>query len=239
MIRLCRRMVLIISIFSVSFLFGNAEAKAMNLDPASVINTMNKYERGELVDPVWGMFVQNPNLILPRNGPQGVIVIGDSRVSWMSIFTAMNYSYQNYAAISCGGEGFDYMVRLALPEASRFEAEYPNIHWKYVICMGVNDLGRVNEYKTIYSQMLASGKDVYFMSVNPFDPIIKPDGIKLNQQIQLFNLQMLQVVPLNRYIDTHNNVAFITFDGTHNDRETSIRIFDYIQTSTGVPAVTW
>ncbi len=108
-------------------------AYTLKLPVAVIRDIMDRKEKGEAVTEAEDIIVQTPNITVDRDCDQGVIILGDSRTSYMGLHTALNDTYKNYVAISCGGEGFGFLAGIAIPEAEKIERIYPDIHWKYVI----------------------------------------------------------------------------------------------------------
>ena len=214
----------------------DAYAYTLKLPTAVIRDIMDRKEKGLSVEPAEDIIVQNPDLTRERNCHEGVIILGDSRTCYMARFMGINDNIENYAAISCGGEGYGFLAGMAIPEAEKLEALYPDTCWKYVIASGLNDMERVRDYGKLYRKLLADGKDVYFMSINPIEEDKDMGFGYKNSTIVDFNRYMRKIVPQARYIDSYKNVRFVTVDGVHNDEATSRKLFEYIQKTVGVPA---
>ncbi len=215
---------------------GDVYAYTLKLPTAVIRDIMDRMEKGLSVEIAEDIIVQTPDLTKARDCREGVIILGDSRTCYMARFIGINDNIENYVAISCGGEGYGFLAGMAIPEAEKVESVYPGTDWKYVIASGLNDMERVRDYGKLYRKLLADGKDVYFMSINPIEED-KDIGFGYNNStIVDFNRYMQKIVPRARYIDSYKNVRFVTVDGVHNDEATSKKLFEYIQKAVGVPA---
>ena len=162
----------------------------------------------------------------------GNIIIGDSRIVNIDRMYGVNTTPDNVFVFAQNGAGFNYFENTALPAAKRFEKAHPEIKkWRYVICLGVNDLGNADKYACKLS-VLSVDRDVYFMSVNPVTP--NPDIIDfqvVNLKISEFN-GIIKEMPGIRYIDTYSYLmtnGFETVDGVHFNAETSATIYNLIK----------
>ena len=155
----------------------------------------------------------------------GYIFIGDSRYVGMN--KACNISDgKNKFVIAKVGQGYSYLVNEAIKRAQQIEEENKQItKWKYIICLGVNDLGNKDKYVSTLSN-LANTKDLYIESVNPVGYNSKIS----NATIEDFNNTIKNISNIS-YIDLYTilkNNGFSSNDGVHYSNETYKDIFDII-----------
>ena len=152
----------------------------------------------------------------------------------MDVYCHINDTADGFFAIAAAGQGYNYMMNVALPVASQLEVAHPEIqHWKYVICLGVNDLTNTDKYYTALTS-LASVKDVAFVSVCPVLPINSLEKMGYtNERIVNFN-SIMKTIPNISYIDTYtplimNGCTFI--EGLHYSNETTVDVYNIIRTA--------
>ena len=202
--------------------------------PERIIEVTNKKLNGLPVTQDETLGVSAPCLSTPVFSPNGVgyILIGDSRTIQMDVYCRINDTPDCYFAVAAAGQGYNYMVNNALPVANQIEAAHPEIpHWKYVICLGVNDLNNVDKYYDTLTA-LASVKDTTFVSVNPVLPTksLRSSGYT-NESIVAFN-NIIRTVPGISYIDTYtpllmNGCTFM--EGLHYSTETTANVYNLIK----------
>ena len=162
----------------------------------------------------------------------GNIIIGDSRTVNIDRLYGINATFDNTFIFAQNGAGYTYFENTAIPAAKRFEKAHPEIKkWRYVICLGVNDLGNASKYATKLS-VLGIEREVYFMSVNPVTP--NPEVIDfqvVNLKISEFN-DTIKNMPNIHYIDSYSYLmanGFDTVDGVHFDAETTGTIYNIMR----------
>lgn len=174
--------------------------------------------------------VLNTAFISPTG--MGNIIIGDSRTVNIDRLYGINSTPDNTFVFAQNGAGYTYFENTAISAAKRFEKAHPEIKkWRYVICLGINDLGNASKYAGRLS-ILGIERDVYFMSVNPVTP--NPDVIDfqvVNLKIAEFN-NTIKEMPGVRYIDSYSYLmanGFNTIDGVHFDAETTGIIYNILR----------
>ena len=96
-----------------------------------------------------------------------------------------------------------------------------------IVLMGINDMGNVDGYISSINAMSKEYKDskVYFVSVNPCTDS--------NDNIIAFNNKLKKGLSSNvKYIDSYSylqSVGFNASDGVHYDKNTYIKLYDYIK----------
>ena len=96
----------------------------------------------------------------------GYIFIGDSRFVGMNTYYNIEDIPNNYV-IAEVGEGYDYLINRALPKADNIMQSNTEVDdWKLIICLGINDLGNIENYISTYSK-LAKQYKIIIISVNP------------------------------------------------------------------------
>ncbi|MBO6112063.1 MAG: hypothetical protein J6P45_03315 [Lachnospiraceae bacterium] len=160
------------------------------------------------------------------------IIIGDSRAVGLDMYKKINETEDKYVVFAGAGMGYGFMENIAFPAAARLEEAHPEIsHWKYIICMGVNDLENLEKYKLALS-FLGTKKDVTFVSVNPVEenPAL-PELAEFNLKISEFNEEMKKV-PNIKYYDTNSYLkkhGYKTVDNMHYDGDTIETIYELIK----------
>lgn len=99
--------------------------------------------------------------------------------------------------------------------------------------MGVNDLYHPTSYINYINEKASTwknnGASIYFVSVNPTDG----SRSNLNSDIQTFNNKLKKGLSQNvTYIDTNSYLTssgFTTADGLHYNKNTYIKIYNYIK----------
>lgn len=206
------------------FLSGNADIIAVN----------KKQLTGEYAAPEEYALATAPDLTaaIDPDVTTGYILIGDSRTVAVDYLMKANATPDGFFILAASGQGFDYMMDTALPEAMMIESAYPEItNWKYLINMGVNDMKNNDAYKDALTE-LAYKKELIFISVNPVepDPILEALGMT-NDNIRMFNTEM-QSIPNAGYLDLNTYLTqngFTTFDHLHYTLDVTMMIYDKIR----------
>lgn len=164
--------------------------------------------------------------------------IGDSRtVGMQQALTYHQYDLTNHSFTARIGKGYSWLsAQRDLTELS------PSI---LIINLGVNDLGNIKQYQTLYETYAQScWRDcpIYIVSVNP---CCQPCTSVSNGQIEAFNASMeewieayneknasasTETFPI-RYIDTYHfllSEGYSSSDGLHYSAATYERIYNYI-----------
>ena len=195
-------------------------AFAGNYTPGQISEISSRMMSGLPTTELEQIGIAAPNLNVPVvPSDTGYIILGDSRSCGINIACQVNNTPDNWFVVAAAGEGYDYFVNFAIPYAQMVENAHPEInHWKYIICLGVNDLGRKLEFYNTISN-LSLTKDVTFVSVNPIvDNACLSNSGKTTSRIIEFN-SLMAAIPTIRYIDTYSTLietGFITEpDGLH------------------------
>ena len=96
--------------------------------------------------------------------------------------------------------------------------------------MGVNDLRNQDSYieylNSNINSWTATGAKFYFVTVNPCDGSYS----SMNSRIKSFNTNLKNKLSKKiGWINTHDNISFVTVDGLHYNKNTSIEIYNYIK----------
>lgn len=206
------------------YLSGNADVIAVN----------KKQLTGEYAAPEEYALTTAPDLTaaIAPDVTTGYILIGDSRTVAVDYLMKANAAPDGFFILAASGQGFDYMMDTALPEAMMIESAYPEVsNWKYLINMGVNDMKNIAAYKNAMTE-LAYKRDLVFISVNPVeaDPILEGLGMT-NDNIRKFNAEM-KSIPNAGYLDLNTYLTrngFTTFDHLHYTLDVTMMIYDKIR----------
>ena len=163
----------------------------------------------------------------PKGSAKNIVFIGDSRTEEISRIVQSEATF-----IFKSGEGYDWMKNSALTLAN------PQIGMgtKVIIWLGVNDLDNKKNYiDTVNAkagEWTARGAQVYYAEIGP----LKSDGNgATNAGIQEFNQALkdglnsnVTVIPLYDKLVNEGFEMANSIDNTHYDRETDIRIYNYL-----------
>lgn len=156
----------------------------------------------------------------------GYIFIGDSRFVGMDKVCAISQDEDKFV-IAKVGEGYDYLKNTAEFKAENIIASHPEFtNWKYIICLGVNDLGNIKKYQDEFGK-IASNHDLTLVSVNP----VAYHKTITNTAISTFNSNICNIAGA-KYIDSYSvlvNNGFMTADGVHYTKETYQDIYNIIR----------
>lgn len=161
----------------------------------------------------------------------GYIFIGDSRFVGMDAACEItdNPSNREYVVAKVG-QGLSWLKEYGLQEAEQVEQTHPSItKWKYVICLGVNDLVDLDDYIEEYT-MLKDSHDLILVSVGPVGPSAEIE----NEDIQVFNQQIRNFcedndIPYIDYYTTLSAEGYTTQDGLHYPNSVYERIYEIIE----------
>lgn len=175
-----------------------------------------------------------------------VIIVGDSRMEYIVDDESIELP-SNFEFIAKSGMTITWLKDTALEELYEIidnkEEEYK---YHVLFNMGVNDLSsdikdtqRADEYFDIYKEISEKYKDIniYLLSINPIDENIINDNFSTNkrttEKIENFNQELIDNILKEKldnvyYCDSYNNMSFETPDGLHYNKETNIKIIDYI-----------
>lgn len=161
----------------------------------------------------------------------GYILIGDSRFVGMDQACEItdNATNREYVVAEVG-QGYYWFVNTALSEAQDIVNTHSWItNWKYVICLGVNDLWNFEKYKQEYLT-LKSDHDLVLVSVGPTGPsseVSNDDVTVFNQQLSNFCSEYS--IPYIDYNTTITQEGFTTQDGLHYTNDIYRRIYELIE----------
>ncbi len=138
------------------------------------------------------------------------------------------------------GEGYTWLQETALPKLQEVLAIYP--HSVVAINLGVNDMGNISNYISLYQQLLGAYPNTTFLfvSVNPVNKsIAKKYGYDTsyvnNTNIRKFNRQLKAAFP-SQYVDCYTYMTgqgYTTVDGLHYSANTYTDIYHYLLTVMG------
>lgn len=179
--------------------------------------------------------VSGPDDTLEQN--TGYILIGDSRFVGMDGVCDITETTGNREyVVAKVGQGLKWFKETGLSEAEGIEAAEPSIgHWKYVICLGINDLWDIDDYLEEY-RSLRYTHDLIIVSVGPVGPSAQME----NSEVDEFNTKLSSFCSLNgiRYIDYNTTLqeeGFTTQDGLHYTDDVYRRIYSMIETGMREP----
>ena len=171
------------------------------------------------------------------NGGSRVIFIGDSRTVQMYSYVANTWQNNSYSTggitqvgndlfVAQGSMGLSWMQNTGIPASKKYFTKGVSV----VILMGVNDLRNQDNYidylNSNVSSWTANGAKVYFVTVNPCDG----NYAHMNTRINTFNTNLKNKLSKKiGWINTHDNLTFKTVDGLHYNKDTSIKIYNYIK----------
>lgn len=161
----------------------------------------------------------------------GYILIGDSRFVGMDQACEITENADNREyVVAKVGQGYKWFVDCALDEASDIEKTHTWItKWKYVICLGVNDLWDFEKYRDEYLS-LKNSHDLILVSVGPTGPssdVSNDDVTVFNQQLRNFCTE--NDIPYIDYNTTITEEGFSTQDGLHYTNAIYRRIYEIIE----------
>lgn len=156
----------------------------------------------------------------------GYIFIGDSRFVGMDTHCNISNSDDKFV-IAKVSEGHKYLVDVAMHEAYSIIKDNTDItHWKYIICLGINDLHNIDKYVETYNT-IKDNIDLVIVSVNP----VAYHSTISNEDIEGFNSKLQEIEGV-QYIDTYSGLVdygFGTVDGIHYTGDT----YEYIYLTIG------
>lgn len=161
----------------------------------------------------------------------GYILIGDSRFVGMDLACDITDNVTNHQyVVAKVGEGYNWFINSALSQAEDIKKTHTWISkWKYVICLGVNDLWDLDKYKDEYLS-LKNDYDLTLVSVGPTGPSAKVS----NDDVTEFNNKLRDFCDRNSisYIDYNTVISregFTTADGLHYTDAVYKRIYSIIE----------
>ncbi len=158
-----------------------------------------------------------------------VIYIGDSRFVGMNDVCHITDQPGRFVVAKVG-QGLSWLKREGLYQAQQIEASNSQYtHFKYVICLGVNDLSHIEEYKEEYRQ-LATNHDLTLLSVGP---VGNYPGLS-NEDIEDFNSQLSELcrecnIPFIDDYTVLTTEGYETQDGLHYKDAVYQRIYQILQ----------
>ena len=150
----------------------------------------------------------------------GNIFIGDSRFVGMK--SAVNSSSDNVTWICESSKGYSWLESTAIPKVEKIVKD--NKKYNIVINLGVNDLGNINKYISLFNSMSKDSKykncNIIVVSVNPVDEKIeKIHGYTVkNNDIKSFNNKLKNGLNNSiKFCETYSSIIsnFDTSDGVH------------------------
>lgn len=168
--------------------------------------------------------------LTPDDADTAYILIGDSRFVGMDLVCQINGT-ENRFVVAKQGQGLDWFLKEGLPQAEQVEASNPQYtKWKWIICLGVNDLWDAEKYIDEYTT-LKNEHDITLVSVGP----VGDEAKVTNEDIDAFNSAISTFCTGNgiRFIDYNSTLkaeGFDTKDGLHYTSDTYKKIFDIIDT---------
>lgn len=162
--------------------------------------------------------------------PTGTIFIGDSRFVGMDDAVDIE-AENNQFVVAQVGEGLSWFKNAGLRRVKKLREENSALtHWRYVICLGVNDLSDIKNYMEEYDTLQEDPDvELILVSVNP----VKNYPTISNDDIESFNEKLSDYADENglQYIDTYRELAdsgFSSTDGLHYSNSTYEKIYDII-----------
>lgn len=161
----------------------------------------------------------------------GTLFIGDSRFVGMDEAVDIE-SEDHQFVVAKVGQGLPWFKDTALSSIEKIRQRNTGLtHWRYVVCLGVNDLRDIDGYLSAYDDIIAdSDNELILVSVNPVQnyPSIT------NSSIEKFNAKLENYAEENglQYIDSFNHLmdeGYTTTDGLHYDNDTYEEIYSYIE----------
>lgn len=161
----------------------------------------------------------------------GYILIGDSRFVGMDQACEITENATNREyVVAKVGQGYYWFVNTALGQADDIVRTHTWISkWKYVICLGVNDLWNFEKYKDEYLS-LKNDHDLILVSVGPTGPssdVSNDDVTVFNQQLSNFCTEY--DIPYIDYNTPITEEGFTTQDGLHYTNDIYRKIYDIIE----------
>ncbi len=162
----------------------------------------------------------------------GTILIGDSRFVGMDKVVDVEEDQNRQWLVAKVGQGLSWFNNEALPSVKRIRSNNTAIEtWRYVICLGVNDLGNIDGYIETYEDLTEDDSSIQLILVS-VNPVGDYPGIT-NSDIEDFNDALQEACEENGwdYIDTYSQLmdnGYSTTDGLHYSNSTYQDIYDYI-----------
>lgn len=162
--------------------------------------------------------------------PTGTIFIGDSRFVGMDDAVDIE-GENNQFVVAQVGEGLSWFKNAGLKRVKKLREENTALtHWRYVICLGVNDLSDIKNYMAEYDTLQEDPDvELILVSVNP----VKNYPTISNDDIESFNEKLSDYAKEKglQYIDTYSELTesgFSSTDGLHYSNSTYEKIYDII-----------
>lgn len=158
----------------------------------------------------------------------GTIFIGDSRFVGMDEVVNIEGHDREFLVAKIG-QGYFWFKNTALKKCENIRKKNTALtKWRYVICLGVNDLSNIKNYLKEYKKLTKNDDNIQLIlvSVNP----VKNYSSVSNENIKKFNMKLKEAG--YDYIETYKNLTkngFNTTDGLHYDRETYRVIYNLIE----------
>ena len=208
---------------------GNYESGVPNSNNNSSSNTASSNNNSNSNTP-------SAKPIIDKGGSR-VIFIGDSRTVQMYSYVANTWKNNSYSTggvtqvgndlfVAQGSMGLNWMKSTGIPAAKTYFKSGVSV----AILMGVNDLRNQDSYieylNSNINSWTATGAKFYFVTVNPCDGWYS----SMNSRIKSFNTNLKNKLSKKiGWINTHDNISFVTVDGLHYNKNTSIEIYNYIK----------
>ena len=202
---------------------------------AIIVITMNVKKNGGSLFPVEKSETQESNATKSGKNAYtaddetvGTIFIGDSRFVGMDKAVDIESKDRQFCVAKIG-QGYYWFKNTALKKIEKIRKENTALtKWRYVVCLGVNDLGNSENYLKLYDELTSSDDSIQLVlvSVNP----VKNYPTITNSQIKKFNVKLSDAG--YDYIDTFSQLqkkGFQSTDGLHYDNETYEVIYNLIE----------
>lgn len=158
----------------------------------------------------------------------GTIFIGDSRFVGMDKAVDIESNDREFCVAKVG-QGYVWFKNTALKKIEKIKKDNTSLtSWRYVVCLGVNDLGNIDKYLELYKEITKEDQNIQLIlvSVNP----VKNYPSITNSSIKKFNTKLSDAG--YDYIDTFSKMqkeGFTSTDGLHYDNDTYKKIYSYIK----------
>ncbi|MBO4412383.1 MAG: hypothetical protein J5794_09405 [Lachnospiraceae bacterium] len=182
---------------------------------------------------------ENTSIEVPSNAER--IFLGDSRFLGMKLYT--DHDKEKDGFITGGGEGYNWLVRTAIPAIREIISSGVPIE-KVYLNLGVNDCAYTykdgnrflgGDYSLRFNELADEFPDVrfYFISVGPSSGE-RYGGVeiaKLNDEVDAFNYYIFSHCPDVEYVaagEYLQRTGFVSSDGIHYNKATYQKLYDFI-----------
>ncbi len=178
------------------------------------------------------------------SGYEDLIIVGDSRVYYMSKISNITKRYPNTKFIGLIGSGYSWLNAAAVPQLKKALSDGK----KHIVVFnhGLNDLkdqasGHYDDYIKLYNTIQSSygaKNKIYFMSVNPVIDGSRLDRVQGNgevgfmtNRIKAFNTKMKNYWGEDQYLDIYDHLityGYDSYDGIHYTYKTGSDIYEQL-----------